>query len=125
MAMPISVLLIENNNLSRQNMATFLESFGYSVTETGDGEEAIKLIKDIKFDVVITDLQLECMVDGLDILACHLKASPNARSFLMTAFGTDQVRQQVASMGAVYLEKPIQLSDVVALLDKTGESTPT
>lgn len=117
----MSVLLIENNDLSRQNMATFLQRFGYSVTETGDGEEAIKLIKDIKFDVVITDLQLECMVDGLDILVCHQKASPNARSFLMTAFGTDQVRQQVASMGAVYLEKPLQLSDVVALLEDSGK----
>lgn len=118
--LPMSVLLIENNNLSRQNMAAFLQRFGYSVTETGDGEEAIKLIKDIKFDVVITDLQLECMVDGLDILACHRKASPKARSFLMTAFGTDQVREQVASMGAVYLEKPIQLSDVAALLEDIG-----
>jgi CheY-like chemotaxis protein len=118
---PVSVLLIENNNLSRQNMAAFLQSFGYSVTETGDGEEAIKLIKDIKFDVVITDLQLECMVDGLEILACHQQASPSARSFLMTAFGTDAVKQQVTSMGAYYLEKPIQLSEVVALLEKTAK----
>jgi CheY-like chemotaxis protein len=116
-AIPVRVLLIENNNLSRHNMAAFLESFGYSVTETGDGEEAIKLIKDIKFDVVITDLQLECMVNGLDILVCHKKASPEGKSFLITAFGSDEVKEQAALMGAVYLDKPIQLSDLVALLN--------
>jgi DNA-binding response OmpR family regulator len=113
---PVSILLIENNTLSRQNMAAFLESFGYLVTQTEDGEEAIKLINDIKFDVVITDLQLQCMVDGLDILAGHKKVSPEAKSFLITAFGSDEVRKQAASLGAIYVEKPIRLSELVALL---------
>lgn len=112
----VSILLIENNSLSRQNMAAFLESFGYLVTQTEDGEEAVKLINDIKFDVVITDLQLQCMVNGLDILACHKKVSPEAKSFLITAFGSDDVRKQAASLGATYVEKPIRLSELVALL---------
>lgn len=113
---PISILLIENNTLSRQNMAAFFENFGYQVTQTEDGEEAIKLIHDIKFDVVITDLQLQCMVDGLDILACHKKVSPEAKSFLITAFGSDEVKKQAASFGAIYVEKPIRLSELLPLL---------
>jgi CheY-like chemotaxis protein len=117
--MPASILLIENNNLSRQNMAAFLQSFGYLVTETEDGEEALKLIKDIKFDVVITDLQLECMVSGLDILAQHKKVSPDAKSFLITAFGSDEVKQQAAQLGAIYLDKPIRLIDLVGLLNSS------
>ena len=115
--MPVGVLLIENHDLSRRNMAQYLESFGYSVTETGDGEEAIKLIQDIKFDVVITDLQLECMVNGLDILSHHKKVSPEGRGILMTAFGSDEAKQQTAALDAVYLEKPIQLSQLVAILN--------
>lgn len=115
--MPLGILLIENNDLSRRNMAAYLESFGYSVTQTGDGEEAIKLIRDIKYDVVITDLQLECMVNGLDILAQHKKASPEAKGILMTAFGSEDAREQAASLDAIYLEKPIQLSELVTLLN--------
>ncbi len=115
-AVPTSILLIENNTLSRQNMAVFFENFGYQVTQTEDGEEAVKLINDIKFDVVITDLQLQCMVDGLDILACHKKVSPEGKSFLITAFGSDEVRKQAASFGAVYVEKPIRLSQLLTLI---------
>jgi len=113
---PVSILLVENNTLSRQNMAAFLETFGYLVTQTDDGEEALKLIQDIKFDVVITDLQLQCMVNGLDILTTHKKVSPEAKSFLITAFGTDEARKQASSLGATYVEKPIRLSDLVTLL---------
>lgn len=115
--MPMAILLIENNDLSRRNMAAYLKSFGYSVTDTGDGEEAIKLIRDIKYDAVITDLQLECMVTGLDILAHHKNASPEAKGILMTAFGTEEAKEQAASLDVIYLEKPIQLSQLVALLD--------
>jgi len=115
--MPVGILLIENHDLSRRNMAAYLESFGYSVTETGDGEEAVKLIQDIKYDVVITDLQLDCMVNGLDILAHHKKVSPEARGILITAFGSTEVKEQAASLNVIYLEKPIQLSQLVALLN--------
>jgi CheY-like chemotaxis protein len=114
--MPIGVLLIENHDLSRHNMAVYLESFGYSVTETGDGEEAIKLIQDIKYDVVITDLQLECMVSGLDILSHHRRVCPEGKGILMTAFGSDEAKEQAVLLDAIYLEKPIQLSQLVALL---------
>ena len=115
--MSVGILLIENHDLSRRNMAAYLERFGYSVTETGDGEEAVKLIQDIRYDVVITDLQLECMVNGLDILAHHKKVSPEAMGILMTAFGSDEAKEQAASLDAIYLEKPIQLSHLVALLN--------
>ena len=115
--MPVAILLIENHDLSRRNMAAYLESFGYSVTETGDAEEAIKLIQDIKYDVVITDLQLESMVNGLDILAHHKKASPEGKGILMTAFGSTEAKERAALLNATYLEKPIQLSHLVALLN--------
>jgi DNA-binding response OmpR family regulator len=113
---PTSILLIENNSLSRQNMAVFFENFGYQVTQTEDGEEAVKLINDIKFDVVITDLQLQCMVSGLDILASHKKVSPEAKTFLITAFGSDEVSQEAASLGAIYVQKPIRLSELLTLV---------
>ncbi|MDP2603761.1 MAG: response regulator [Deltaproteobacteria bacterium] len=111
--MASSILLIENNNLSRRNIAAFLEGCGYLVSETEDGDEALKLIKDIAFDVVITDLRLDGMVNGLDILECHKQVCPDGKSFLITAFGTDQVKERAMSLGAIYLEKPIQLNDLV------------
>jgi hypothetical protein len=34
----------------------------------------------------------------------------------MTAFGSDEAKEQAALLDAIYLEKPIQLSQLVALL---------
>jgi DNA-binding NtrC family response regulator len=57
------------------------------------------------------------MVNGLDILAQHKKASPEAKGILMTAFGSEEAKEQAALLDAIYLEKPIQLSELVNLLN--------
>jgi DNA-binding NtrC family response regulator len=59
------------------------------------------------------------MVSGLDVLAQHKKVSPDAKSFLITAFGSDEVKQQAAQLGAIYLDKPIKLIDLVGLLNSS------
>ena len=52
----------------------FFKTHGYEVLEAQRGEEALRLIRDMdNFDVVITDLRMPGMVDGLEVLRVQTK----------------------------------------------------
>mgnify|MGYP003575685525 FL=1 len=112
--MPATILLVEDNPLARRNMTLFFKTHGYEVLEAQRGEEALKLIRDVdNFDVVITDLRMPGMVDGLEVLRVQNEVSPGTKTILVTAYGSNQIKFQAAELGAVYLDKPVQLDDLL------------
>jgi len=112
--MPAAVLVVDDNRLSRQNIAGFLARNGYSVTEASTGEDAIEVIRNIdNFDIIITDLRMPGSVNGLDVLQYQAGISPGRCSILVTAFGSDQIREQVRALGALYMDKPIRLNQLL------------
>jgi CheY-like chemotaxis protein len=112
--MPATILLVEDNPLARRNMMLFFKFHGYEVLEAQRGEEAVKLIRDVdKFDVVITDLRMPGVVDGLEVLRVQNEVAPRTKTILVTAYGSNQIKFQAAALGAVYLDKPVQLDDLL------------
>ena len=112
--MSATILLVEDNPLARRNMMLFFKTHGYDVLEAQRGEEALKLIRDVdNFDVVITDLRMPGMGDGLEVLRVQNEVSPGTKTILVTAYGSNQIKFQAAALGAVYLDKPVQLDDLL------------
>jgi DNA-binding NtrC family response regulator len=108
--MTATILLVEDNSLARRNMVLFFKTHGYEVSEAERGEDALRLIRDIdNFDAVITDLRMPGMVDGLEVLRVQNEVSPGTKTILVTAYGSNQIKFQAAALGAVYLDKPVQL----------------
>ena len=92
----------------------FFQISRFEVLEAQRGEEALNLIRDVdNVDVVITDLRMPGMVDGLEVLRVQNEVSPGTKSILVTAYGSNQIKFQAAALGAVYLDKPIQLNDLL------------
>jgi CheY-like chemotaxis protein len=114
-----SILLVDDNRLSRRNVAGFLSRFGYKVTQAENGEDAIQIIRDINhFDVVITDLRMPGSVNGLDVLEYQIAVSPGKCGILVTAFGSDHIRKHVHELGASYMDKPIRLTELLEEIRK-------
>jgi DNA-binding response OmpR family regulator len=112
-----SILLVEDDRTSRRNLATFLRMTGYEVHEAEDGEIALGLLTSTQFDVVISDFNLPGNLNGIDILDA-LKTLPHkVDGILITGTGSDQIESRAKSLGAAYMEKPIQLRE----LEKTIE----
>jgi CheY-like chemotaxis protein len=112
--MTATILLVEDNSLARRNMVLFFKTHGYEVLEAQCGEDALRLIRDIdNFDVVITDLRMSGMVDGLEVLRVQNEVSSGTKSILVTAYGSSQIKFKAAALGAVYLDKPVQLDDLL------------
>ena len=61
------VLLIEDDAIERQRVASFIEAAGYEVTRAASGEEGLALMRGRAFTVVVLDLIMPEMT-GLDVL---------------------------------------------------------
>ncbi|MGH7825623.1 MAG: response regulator [Candidatus Binatia bacterium] len=109
-----SILLVDDDSLSRRNIALFLRRAGYMVLEANSGEHGLDLIRTIdNFALVISDLRMEGMANGIDVLACQAEVSPKAATILITAFGSAEVKEEATALGALYIEKPIHLEDLL------------
>jgi DNA-binding response OmpR family regulator len=106
------ILLVEDEHRLRRNIAEFLRLTGYEVCEAEDGEMALSLLSSIQFDVVISDLNLPGNLNGIDILAALKKIPRKIDAILITGTGSDEIKSRANSLGAAYMEKPVQLREL-------------
>lgn len=115
--MATRVLLVEDDTVTRRNIATYLRRSQFEVEEASNGEEAVRLITSIdEYDLVISDLRMPGMANGIDVIAFQQRVSPGTACILITAFGSDQLQQQAHTLGVVYLEKPLSLPDLLSTI---------
>jgi len=108
-----TILVAEDEALSRKNLCRVLQEEGYQVHEGVDGRAALEVIDKIDFDVVLTDLQMPG-ADGLAVLKRVREVAPQTFVLIMTAFATVDTSVAALQLGAQdYLLKPIVFEDVL------------
>jgi signal transduction histidine kinase len=106
-AQPV-VLSIDDDQSVRESLANFLEDFGFTVLQAGDGEDGLAVFAANRPDMVLVDLRMPRM-DGLQVLARVRELSPETP--IMVVSGAGDIRDVVEALrrGAWdYLIKPIQ-----------------
>jgi len=122
--MSTRVLLVEDDTLTRRNTAIYLRRAQIEVDEAASGEEAIRLITSIdKYDVLVSDLRMPGLNDGMDVINCQQRVSPGTACILVTAFGSAQLQKQAQDRNVTYLEKPISLLDLLSKVTAAGTRT--
>jgi len=122
--MSTRVLLVEDDTLTRRNTAIYLRRAQIEVDEAASGEEAIRLITSIdKYDVLVSDLRMPGLNDGMDVINCQQRVSPGTACILVTAFGSAQLQKQAQDLNVTYLEKPISLLDLLSKVTAAGTRT--
>jgi len=115
--MSCNLLLVEDDALSRRNLAIYLQGSAHNVFQTNTGEAAVELMSRVNFDVVISDLRLPGRINGIDVLRRHAQMLPGKRLILLTAYGSDEVRAEAERLGALYREKPISMDDLLTTVE--------
>jgi len=112
------ILLVEDRDSLRRLLARALGDEGYEVTAAAAGAEALRLLGDRPFDLVLTDLKLPD-VGGLEILAASRQAQPRVPVVVLTGYGTVAAAVEAMKLGAYdFLEKPLELPDLARLVAK-------
>jgi DNA-binding NtrC family response regulator len=112
--MSCNLLLVDDHALSRRSLARALELAAHTVYEAENGEAAVDLLASRPFEVVISDLRLPGKINGLDVLRQQKEKSPRTRLILITAFGSARTQTEAQVLGAVYIEKPFSLQDMLS-----------
>ena len=114
------ILVVDDSISIRKYVQRFLDRTGYEVEAAPDGMEALNIMGRVKFDIVITDLEMPVM-HGYDLMA-EMKKSPelmNIPVIVLTSRAGDKHRQKAIEMGAQdYLVKPFEEQEMLGALKK-------
>jgi two-component system response regulator HydG len=118
----IRVLVVDDDEPHAQAVAESLSRVGYDCTVAVGGREALRLIEEHDFDIVITDLVME-PVGGLEVLQKAKQELPDAEVVILTGHSTVQTAVRAMQAGAAtYLTKPLDINELRAVADKASQS---
>lgn len=106
------ILIVDDEQIALRNLEHIMKKEGYDVTATQSGPNALKLLEEQQFDLVLTDLRME-KVDGNQILRRCKELSPDTEVIMITGYASLQSAIQVMKKGAYdYVTKPFKLDEV-------------
>jgi AmiR/NasT family two-component response regulator len=114
---PTRVVIAEDEAIIRLDLKETLEEEGYEVVgETGRGDEAVDLVKELEPDIAILDIKMPGL-DGLSA-AREIAGERRAAVLILTAFSQRDLIEKARDAGALaYLVKPFQRSELVPALE--------
>jgi DNA-binding response OmpR family regulator len=124
MAKRILVVDDDENILSLER--TILEQKGFDVTSAGGGAEALKLLADQIFDLVLLDVMMP-EVDGFTVCR-KIKEDPRLKDipviFLTAKGGGDALAEGFESGAIMYINKPFTANKLLTIVNTMLESGP-
>ena len=101
-----NILVVDDEKSQREILEMILSTEGYNVTTASSGEAALKIAKERRFDLALTDLKMTGM-DGIELMQRLLEYDSSIIVILLTAHGSIDSAKEALRRGAFdYLEKP-------------------
>jgi signal transduction histidine kinase len=106
------ILAVEDEVGSRLTLCGILEDAGYEVTGVEKGTEALEVIKDGNFNVIITDIKLPD-VGGMSVLELAKEINPDVAVIIMTGYASIETAVNAVNEGAyAYFVKPVNMDEM-------------
>lgn len=124
--MTANILVVDDEKAARKSLADILRLEGYDVTAVEDGPNALKLLEDQAFDLMLLDIKMPGM-DGIEVMQKSLEISSDMQIIMLTAHGSMESAIEALRYGAHdYLIKPSSpqeiLSSVVGAMARHAEA---
>ncbi len=117
----LDILIAEDEPFQREMLRDFLEGEGHRVTESEDGQSALRFLAKSSFDLVLLDFKMPGM-DGLEVLREARRLNPEIDAVILTAFGTIETAVEAMKAGARdYLTKPIDLEELSLFVGRIAD----
>ena len=115
------VLIVDDEEDILWGLSEELSRNGIDVDTASNGQEAFEKIKENDYDFLITDIRMPGM-SGSELLLKSKNLRPDLKVVVMTAYGSDELKQEVLSHGAIsYLEKPFDFEQLLELIKEKGK----
>jgi len=108
---PAVVLIAEDDKEMRSLLRDELYDLGVSIREAADGDEALRVVLDIRPSLILTDLRMPA--GGLDYISRLRTFAPGVPIILLTSFGDSKTKADALALGVeAYFDKPVRLSEL-------------
>ncbi len=112
------ILVVDDEAIVRESIRDWLVNSGFSVSTASSGEEALKLVSEQDFGVVVLDIRLPGMT-GLKTLQELRAIKPGVRAIMITAYPTPELNSEAVRLGALdFVVKPVAPEDLENLIKK-------
>jgi len=112
--------VVDDNAQNRQFLADLLQPIGFVITEAADGLAAQSLLKQSRFDLIITDLVMP-EVDGFELVSWIRNSLSDAQTPIIvasaSAFYDDQIRSLSAGANQ-FMPKPVDPFELLGRVAK-------
>ncbi|MBI3189411.1 MAG: response regulator [Ignavibacteriales bacterium] len=113
-----NVLVVDDEEALRTVLSGELVNEGYHVGTAADGDEAIAIIKQQSFDIVLLDIKMP-KVDGFEVLKFIKKDYPTTKVIMLTAFADLKNAIESKKLGAEdFISKPYDLVDLLTTIER-------
>ena len=113
-----TVLLADDEDTLRKNLAQVLQEEGFDVIACADGSAALRALKSASVDAVITDLRMPG-ISGIELIDHVRRLAPNAAIIVITAYGEVETAVQALKKGARdYICKPLNFDELIFRLKR-------
>jgi two-component system response regulator AtoC len=118
---PIKLLIVDDDDDMRQDLARLFRRQGHEVTAAVSGEDALNKAAHARFDVALLDLHLPG-ISGIDVLAKLKELQPELEALMLTAHSSIETAVEAMRQGAYdYLTKPFRAADLEVHVQKAFE----
>ena len=107
------ILLVDDEDILVQGLAEFLQDQGTAVDTANDGKEAIALLEENLYDLLVTDIRMPGM-SGMELLRHVQKNHPHVAVILITGYASTESAIEALRFGVYdYIEKPFEMLELL------------
>jgi two-component system response regulator HydG len=115
----VLILIVDDDLSTCEILMRVLEEKGYHIARASSGEEAIKMVREVRFGIVFIDIKMPVM-NGLEIYLALRKIRPDIKAIMMTGYRQevqDLVEEAIKNNAYTCLYKPFDVKKVLKLLE--------
>ncbi len=117
----LRILVVDDDKAFRVATVAVLKDEGYAVRAVSSGREALELLNNEQFDILLSDLVMEGM-NGIELLKILKLEHPRLTVIMATGFGSIQTAVEAMRLGAYdYLTKPCDNDELVIKVARAVE----
>jgi DNA-binding NtrC family response regulator len=108
----LKIMVLDDEPIVCKRLKPALEKQGYEVDTFTQSSDAMEQIKQIDYDIIVTDLKMKG-VDGMELLTEAKRRSPKTEVIVITGFATLETARQSFQKGVFdFIAKPFKLSEI-------------
>ncbi len=112
----LNILVVEDNMINQKVASTIFRSLGYETDIASNGEEAIKMVADKKYDIIFMDLIMP-VIDGFEASRSIVAKDKDALIIALTADSTEEsIRKAELSGMQGFVSKPVTQQHIRKIL---------